>query len=84
MLSINALTVVCSYFTLRGKDFSKMRLINKKMKMAYERHLLGYVHVERLALEMGFEREEKAKKCLENLLDAANKALPIAVQEYAI
>jgi hypothetical protein len=79
-LSINALTVVCSYFTLRGRDFSKMRLINKKIKTAYERHLLGFVNIERLASEMGPAREQAAKESLDTLLKIANVTLPLFLE----
>lgn len=68
--------MVASYFTLRGTDFSKMRLINKKMKKAYERHVLSFVNVENLAIEMGPEREKKAKESLSLLLKLANEVLP--------
>lgn len=47
-LSVNALTNVASYFDIRGKDFAKLRLINRKMKKAYERHVLSFIHIERL------------------------------------
>ena len=82
MLSINTLTVVSSYFTIRGRDFSKMRLINKKLKMAYERHLLGYVNIERLATEMGPAREESARLCLDKLLKITNITLPLFIPSY--
>lgn len=75
-LSVNALTVVASYFSLRGKDFSKLRLVNKKMKKAYERHVLGFINVERLVTEMGPAREKDALARLDELLKLANELLP--------
>jgi len=81
-LSVNVLSVVASFFNLRGKDFAKMRLINKKMKKAYERHVLSYIYIENLATEMGPVRELEAKKTVKFLLDAANDALPGFFNSY--
>lgn len=66
------MTNVASYFDLRGKDFAKMRLINKKMKKAYERHVLGFIHVERLVEDMGPLRAKIGKENLDELLTLAN------------
>lgn len=75
-LSVNVLTVVASYFNLRGKDFAKLRLINKRMKKAYERYVLSYINIENLSKEMGPVREKDAREALEMLLTAANECLP--------
>ena len=63
---------MASYFDLRGKDFVKMRLINKKMKKAYERHVLSFIHVERLVEDMGPARAKIGKQNLDELLNLAN------------
>ena len=52
-LSVNVLSIVCSHFSLKGKDFSTLRLVNKKMKKAYERHFLSFYNITRLATELG-------------------------------
>ena len=81
-LSINVLTVVASYFNLRGKDFAKLRLINKKMKKAYERHVLSILNLENLLKEMGSARETHAREVLEYLLKITNESLPQHIREY--
>ena len=50
----------------------KMRLINKKMKKAYERHVLSFIHVERLVEDMGPARAKTGKQDLDELLNLAN------------
>lgn len=53
-----------------------MRLINKKMKKAYERHVLSFSNIENLAIEMGPVREKEAKASLDILLKIANDVMP--------
>lgn len=74
---MNALTVVASFFDLMGRDFSTLRLVNKKMKKAYERHILSYLNIERLATEMGPAREKQAREDVDFLVKMANMLLPI-------
>ena len=46
------------------------------MKKAYERHILEFFYVERLAVDMGPDRVKEAKKNLDYLLEIANDSLP--------